>query len=120
MRLTTALVGVLSASALLGQELNPTQRPQVGGEKPEGASKPLYHVDVVAQTTKAVSYGQGAVPTKIDFAGTVLQPTAKGEARLHAKRGVVLIDAKFKNLAPPHRFGAEYLTYVLWAITPGM
>ena len=117
MRLTTVLVGVLSASALLGQDLNPTQAPRAR-ENTGNASKPLYHVDVVAQTTKAVSYGQGAAPTKIDFAGTVLQPDAKGEAKIHAKKGVVLIDAKFKNLAPPHRFGAQYLTYVLWAITP--
>lgn len=117
MRLTTVLVGVLSASALLGQDLNPTQIP-AAAQNPGDASKPLYHVDVVAHTTKAVSYGQSAAPTKIDFAGTVLQPDAKGEARIDAEKGVVQIDAKFKNLAPPHRFGAEYLTYVLWAITP--
>lgn len=117
MRLTTVLVGVLSASALLGQELNPTQEP-VAAQNPGGDSKPLYHVDVVAHTTKAVSYGQRSAPTKIDFAGTVLQPDAKGEARIDAGKGIVQIDAKFKNLAPPHRFGAEYLTYVLWAITP--
>lgn len=117
MRLTTVLVGVLSASALLGQELNPPQSPGAA-ENPGGDSKPLYHVDVVGHTTKAVSYGQGAAPTKVDFAGTVLQPDAKGEAKIDAERGVVEIDAKFKNLAPPHRFGAEYLTYVLWAIAP--
>jgi hypothetical protein len=117
MRLTAVLVGVLSASALLGQELNPTQSPGAA-ENPGGDSKPLYHVDVVAHTTKALSYGHRSEPTKIDFAGTVLQPDAKGEARIDVGKGVAKIDAKFKNLAPPHRFGPQYLTYVLWALTP--
>jgi hypothetical protein len=116
MRLTTLLVGVLSASALFGQELNPTQEPRAAQNS--GDTKPLYHVDVVAHTTKALSYGHGSEPTKIDFAGTVLQPDAKGEARIDVENSVVQIDAKFKNLKPPHRFGAAYLTYVLWAITP--
>ena len=117
MRLTTVLVGVLSASALLGQELNPTQEP-LAAESAGGVSQPLYHVDVVAHTTKALSYGHGSEPTKIDFAGTILQPDAKGEARIDVEKGVVQIDAKFKNLSAPHRFGPQFLTYVLWALTP--
>lgn len=114
--LVTLVMGVLSASALLGQELNPTQGPQAAEKA--GDSRPLYHVDVVAHTTKAVSYGHRSAPSKIDFAGTVLQPDAKGEAKIDAGRSVVKIEAKFKNLAPPHRYGPEYLTYVLWALTP--
>jgi hypothetical protein len=99
----------------MGQELNPTQGPETSAS---GDSKPLYRVDVVAHTTKAVSYGHRSAPTKIDFAGTVLQPDAKGEASIDVEKSVVQIDSKFKNLAPPHRFGPQYLTYVLWAITP--
>ncbi len=116
MRFTPLVIGVLSASALLGQELNPTQGPQAAENA--GESRPLYHVDVVAHTTRAVSYGHRSAPTKIDFAGTVLQRDAKGEAKINRERSVVQIDAKFKNLAPPHRFGPEYLTYVMWALTP--
>jgi hypothetical protein len=75
-------------------------------------------VNVVARTTKAVNYGHRSQPTKIDFAGTVLRPDSKGEARVDAERGVVEVDAKFKNLGAPQTYGKQYLTYVLWAITP--
>ena len=105
----------MAMGPLAAQEANPTQ--QLGAREPAPGS-PLYHVDVVARSTKAVNYGHRSAPTKIGFAGTVLQPDAKGEARIDAKRGVVEIQAKFKNLASPQTFGRQYLTYVLWAITP--
>jgi len=54
----------------------------------------------------------------IDFRGTVLMPEAKGEAIVESKRGRTEIDLKLENLLPPTRFGREYLTYSLWAITP--
>jgi len=109
-------MAVLSASILLGQDLTPTQRPEnsAAGDGPAA----FYHVDVVARTTKAVNYGHRAKPTKIDLVGTVLQHDAKGEARIEAENGVVQVQAKFRNLEAPHRFGPQYLTYVLWAITP--
>ena len=79
---------------------------------------PLYNVNVVARTTKAVNYHHRSVPTKIGFEGTVLMPDARGEAKVEGKKGAMRVDAKFKDLQPPTRFGAQYLTYVLWAITP--
>ena len=120
MRLAIALL--CTAAALPAQEPNPTQQLAVRGAPPDpaaaGQPAPLYHVDVVAKTTKAVNYGHRSIPTSIDFAGTVLQPDAKGEARVEAKRGVVSVRAKFKNLTSPQTFGRQFLTYVLWAITP--
>lgn len=107
----------LAAVAVSGQEPNPTQQLDATESRAENPT-PLYHVNVVARTTKAVNYGHRAQPTKVDFAGTVLQPDAKGEARVDAERGVVDIRAKLKDLAPPQRFGLQYMTYVLWAITP--
>ena len=100
----------------MAQEINPTQR--VDARAGSDASTPLYQVNVVARTTKAVNYGHRADTTKIDFAGTILRPDAKGEAEVDAERGVVEVLAKFKDLAPPQTYGIEYLTYVLWAITP--
>jgi len=79
---------------------------------------PLYRVTVIDRTVSAVDYQYRNGPTTIDFAGTVLLPTAKGEAIVESKEGRVEIDARFGRLAPPTRFGREYLTYVLWAITP--
>jgi hypothetical protein len=79
---------------------------------------PIYNVNVVARTTKAINYNHRSGPTKIGFAGTVLLPEATGEAKVESKKGAVQIKAEFKNLEPPTRFGRQYLTYVLWAITP--
>jgi hypothetical protein len=54
----------------------------------------------------------------IDFRGTPLLPLAKGDAKVDSKKGSIVISANFKNLQPAQVFGKEYLTYVLWAITP--
>ena len=85
---------------------------------PKHDSVPIYNVTVVERTTKAINYSYRSGPTMIDFRGTVLIPEAKGEATVEAKRGRTEIDLKIDNLAPPSRFGREYLTYTLWAITP--
>jgi flagellar motor protein MotB len=82
------------------------------------AGVPIYNVTVVERTTKAVNYQYRSGPTMIDFRGTVLMPEAKGEAMVESKRGHTEIDVKVDNLVPPSRFGREYLTYTLWAITP--
>ena len=80
--------------------------------------EPLYRITVISRTTKAVNYGHLTEPTKIGFRGTVLMPDARGEARVVSRRGAVEIEAKVNRLLPPTRFGPQYLTYVLWAITP--
>jgi len=99
------------------QEPNPLQQP--GSDYPEpGGRAPLYRVRVVARSVKAVNYGTRGIPTRIDFAGTVFSPEARGEATVQSKKGAVKVRAKLKKLPPPHRFGRQYLTYVLWAITP--
>jgi hypothetical protein len=79
---------------------------------------PIYRVNVIDSSTTAINYGKGQGATKIDFRGTVLLPEARGEAKIESKQGATQIEAKFKKLEPPTRFGREYLTYVLWAITP--
>jgi outer membrane protein OmpA-like peptidoglycan-associated protein len=80
---------------------------------------PVYKVTVVERSLQAVNYqyrlGQ---PTEIDFKGTVLLPNSKGHAFVESKRGRTEIDAKFDKLTPPTPFGRQYLTYVLWAISP--
>ena len=45
-------------------------------------------------------------------------PSANGEAKVNSKRGSIEIDAEFGDLQRPTTFGNEYLTYVLWAISP--
>jgi hypothetical protein len=82
------------------------------------APEPIYRVTVVSRTTKAINYGHRTEPTKIGFHGTVLLPNAQGQATVESKRGAMEIRAKFEHMDPPSRFGPEYLTYVLWAISP--
>jgi hypothetical protein len=84
----------------------------------QGDRVPIYRVTVERRTIRAINYGHRTEPTRIDFRGTVLLPAAKGEARVESKGAAVEVDAKMENLDPPTRFGAQYLTYVLWAITP--
>jgi hypothetical protein len=79
---------------------------------------PIYRIRVVGRTTKAVNYRRDGSSTPIDFRGTVLLPEAEGSARVKANKGSTEVRAKFKKLPAPTRFGLEYLTYVLWAITP--
>jgi outer membrane protein OmpA-like peptidoglycan-associated protein len=79
---------------------------------------PVYKVTVVERSLAAVNYQYRSGPTEIDFKGTVLLPMAKGHAMVESKRGRTEIDAKFDKLAPPTPFGRQYLTYVLWAISP--
>ena len=83
-----------------------------------GGTVPLYRVNVIERTVKSVNYQYRSGPTLIDFRGTVLLPEAKGQATVESKAGRTEIDAKLEHLSPPTRFGHEYLTYVIWAITP--
>ena len=72
----------------------------------------------VSRTTKAVNYRRaGAV--KIDFQGTELMQQANGEAKVQNKGNRTEIEAKFTGLDEATKFGLEYLTYVLWAVSPG-
>jgi flagellar motor protein MotB len=79
---------------------------------------PIFHVTVVESTVAAINYKYRQGPTKIDFRGTVLMPEARGEATVESKRGRTEIDANFEHVLPAQRFGREYLTYTLWAVTP--
>lgn len=79
---------------------------------------PLYNVTVIEHGLQAVNYQYRSGPTEIDFKGTVLLGKAKGHATVESHRGRTEIDAKLQGLTSPQGFGKEYLTYVLWAISP--
>jgi outer membrane protein OmpA-like peptidoglycan-associated protein len=78
----------------------------------------LYRVKVVQRDLDAVNYLHRSGSTRIAFKGTPLLPMAKGDAKVTSERGGITIDARFQGLPPANSFGREYLTYVLWAITP--
>jgi outer membrane protein OmpA-like peptidoglycan-associated protein len=79
---------------------------------------PTYRITVVSRSVQAVNYKHRSGSTKLDFAGTDLMPLANGEAKVHSERGSIKIHAEFGNLDKPTKFGNEYLTYILWAISP--
>jgi outer membrane protein OmpA-like peptidoglycan-associated protein len=83
-----------------------------------GNPTPAFRINVVSRTTRAVSYRHRSGATKINFQGTDLMPAAAGEAKVESKRGALEIEVEFSGLDRPTTFGGEYLTYVLWAISP--
>src|SRR6266581_3122218 len=97
----TGLFGVFAVPAL--------------GQAPSSASPPAS----VSRTTKAVNYRRAGSLTRVDFQGTELMSGANGEARVQSKSNRIEIEAKFLGLDEATKFGLEYLTYVLWAVSPG-
>jgi outer membrane protein OmpA-like peptidoglycan-associated protein len=81
-------------------------------------TKPTFRVTVISRSVQAVNYQHRSGSSKLDFAGTDLMPSANGVAEINSKRGSIAIEAEFGNLRTPTTFGNEYLTYVLWAISP--
>jgi outer membrane protein OmpA-like peptidoglycan-associated protein len=82
------------------------------------SSMPTFRVTVVSRSVQAVNYQHRSGSSKLDFSGTDLMPLANGQANVNSKRGSIEIVAEFGNLEKPTTFGNEYLTYVLWAISP--
>src|ERR1700680_4163690 len=81
-------------------------------------SQPIFRVTVVERTTNAVSYRHRRGWTKVDLRGTPLAPQATGHADVNSRPGYIEVKTEMHHLQPAQRFGPEYLTYVLWAITP--
>lgn len=120
------LAGVLACGlGSRAQELNPTADPQTrtgiqNGGRPVGELNgvPLYRVNVVQRNLDAVNYLHRSGKTKLDMSGTQLLPSAKGSAEVDSDKGRITINLDVQGLSPANGFGQEYLTYVLWAITP--
>jgi outer membrane protein OmpA-like peptidoglycan-associated protein len=118
------IINICLVSCSLSCGLLAAKTPQAGNLNQQsilsqsGSSIPVYRVTVTARTMKAINYQHRNGSTKIDFRGTDLLPNSHGEAKVESKQGYIEIEAEFDKLQPATRFGAEYLTYVLWAITP--
>jgi outer membrane protein OmpA-like peptidoglycan-associated protein len=105
--------GLLAAKT--PQAANPGQQSVLSQS---GSSMPTYRVALTERTMKAINYQHRSGATKIDFRGTDLLPNAHGQAKVESKQGYIEIEVEFDKLQPANKYGAEYLTYVLWAITP--
>ena len=105
----------LSIVMMLGASAQAQTQTQVAADS---RARPTFRTSVVSRTTRAVSYRHRSGATKINFQGTDLMPAAAGQAKVESKRGALEIEAEFSGLDRPTSFGNEYLTYVLWAISP--
>lgn len=120
LRKRTIVWGALIASvAVLA---SPARSGGVPQDSPSAAARAnqtsMYQEVLVDRTVKAVKYAHRSGSTKVDFAGTNLMANARGEAKVDSHRGAIQIKAEFSNLQKSTTFGPEYLTYVLWAISP--
>ncbi len=110
----TIAIALLFGGALLAQ----TQERNENSARANAGLEPIYRVSVTERTAKAINYQHRSGATKIDFRGTELMPKARGEAKVESKQGYIEVEVEFDNLQAANKQGAEYLTYVLWAITP--
>jgi len=110
-----ALLTFAATAVLLAQAPAPPPGPIAPG--PNG-TVPIFRVTVVSRTVTAINYHHRSGTTNIDFRGTELMPQARGTASVSSQMGSTKIDVHVNHLTPANQFGPEYLTYVLWAITP--
>src|SRR3984957_10570738 len=105
----TLAVGILCFSMMTRAQQQQTAPQQ---------NQSFYQMTLVGKTITSVSYQHRGGSTMIDFRGTPLLPLSKGSAKVDSKQGSIVVSANFRDLQPTQVFGREYLTYVLWAITP--
>jgi outer membrane protein OmpA-like peptidoglycan-associated protein len=109
-KIALTILLALGASAVAAAQTNAPAAP----DNPT----PAFRFNAVSRTTPAVNYGHRGGSTKIDFKGTELMPGARGEAEVQGKRGDTKVVLELQGLDNPRTFGNEYLTFVLWAISP--
>jgi hypothetical protein len=110
------LLMLLAFGTLFAQVPNPTQNQQTPVNT--GQPMPVFRITVVSRTIKAVNYHHRTGMTQIDFRGTALMPAARGQADVESQMGSTKIQTALSHMTAANQFGPEYMTYVLWGITP--
>ncbi len=106
----TLLCQIMMVTFAVAQQENPPVEPM--------DQTPVFRVNVVSRTTKAVNYRHRGGSTSVDMKGTSLMPEVTGKAKVDSKAGRLQINVELSKLFPASRVGPQFLTYVLWAITP--
>jgi outer membrane protein OmpA-like peptidoglycan-associated protein len=109
--------GILAAVLAAGAGLNPFSAKAQDSTVVVRGSRGSYRLVMLPGQITAVNY-QHRDSTEIGFQGSPIMPLAKGTAKVTSRPGRISIEAEFKDLQPAQKFGPEYWTYVLWAITP--
>jgi outer membrane protein OmpA-like peptidoglycan-associated protein len=102
-------LSILSVFAIAQEDTPPAERLE---------QTPTFRVNVVSRTTRAINYRHRGGSTTVDITGTSLMPDITGKAKVDSKNGRLQINVDLSKMGPPSRVGPQYLTYVLWAITP--
>ena len=111
LKLILPAIALVAAITVQGAQTHNSNSPQVDGS----GHNSIYPVERI---TKAVNYARRSAVTRLDFQGTALLAASHGEARVQNTQSRVEIAAEFDGLVAAMHFGPEYLTYVMWAITP--
>jgi outer membrane protein OmpA-like peptidoglycan-associated protein len=109
---------LFTMGSILGVSAVAQANPPVAMATDSNGHSSSYHMIVISRSVQAVNYQHQNGASIVDFAGTTLLPTANGKAKVRSKRGTMEVEAEFGNLQSPTIYGGEYLTYVLWAISP--
>ena len=128
MPLSLAVAVLSPALALAQQDQAPPLYPAPGNPaeqqsqqnlaNQQNSQTPVFRVNVYARTARAVNYRNRGGSTSVDFKGTELMPSITGHAKIDGKAGRLAIDADLDHVGPTSAIGPQYLTYVLWAVTP--
>jgi outer membrane protein OmpA-like peptidoglycan-associated protein len=115
--LLSLLAAIILVAGVFAQN-NDTTAPQDATPPPTNDPLPVFRVKVYSRSTNAVNYRHRGGSTTVDFRGTELMPSVGGHAKVDGKAGRLAISAELTHLEPANSFGGQFLTYVLWAITP--
>lgn len=97
--------------------------PRVWGQDQSASPAPQQRVPASALTTKsatAVGYEVGTGSTKVKLIAADLATGAYGQAKVQIKSKAdrASVEVEVKGLKPASTTGTEFLTYVLWDVTP--
>ncbi len=107
------------ANSTADQQVTDTQqKTDANGNVVQMEQTPVFRVNVVERSLDAVNYQHKNGSTKVDLVGTSLMPEARGDAKVNGHTGRLSIGTDFSHMRPATAFGPQWLTYVLWAITP--
>jgi len=109
------LAGSLTAAAW-AQNPNPSLAQQPASQQP--SEIPIFRVDVVARSIKAINYHHRKGSTEVGLIGTNLAPRARGEAKVDSRTGATQVEINIDRMTPAGDIADEFLTFVAWAITP--
>ena len=128
---SSVVVATFLSTLVFAQEQNPAQPiyPEPGSPaeaqsrqnvaNQQNDQTPIFRVNVYARSAKAVNYRNRGGSTTLDMKGTNLEPEISGKAKVDGKAGRLAIDVELNHMQRPNlKFGGQYLTYVLWAVTP--